>query len=262
MVAFHTALDLLKSVRRQELVALAGKKAGDVPERDKINEDMEKSIRRRREWLKEAGEPKGLDSEISDTSDRDLDIYDQSAGFERPVGRAEGKPGKKALRVERMDDNSLFGDFNSSDDTPIAREAASLVWDEKVAKEDLSWINRLRIHVLFIALGYVLTDERISPDRREMLRLRYGLGKTPQEIYKMPRFSAKKRNAFDVQMKHATDELRKEVRSWWKLVAPDKNDFADETVMRFWRELGNRDDRGALANDLLDKANDIAGRIG
>ena len=85
---------------------------------------------------------------------------------------------------------------------------------------------------------------------------------TPQDIYNLPRFSAKKRNAFDVQMKYATDDLRKEVTSWWKLVAPDKNDFADEVVMRLWRELSRRADRAALANDLQNKAIGIAGRIG
>ena len=262
VVAFRTALDLLKDIRRQEQIVVSETKADKVSEVDKIHDDITKSIARRKEWLKKTGEPKGLDSEIPAASDRDLDIYDKSEGFARTVGQAEKKPGKKTILVERLNDNPLFDDSASPDDSPAAREAAKIVWDEKVAKEDVGWINRLRIHVLYIALGYVLTDERVSPDRREMLRLRYGLGKTPGEIYRMPRFSAKKRNAFDVQMNHATEELRKEARSWWKLVAPDKNDFADETVMRFWRELGRRDDRGALANDLQDKANDIAGKIG
>ncbi len=77
----------------------------------------------------------------------------------------------------------------------------------------------------------------------------------------MPRFAIKTRNAFDVQMKHATDQLREEVRCFWKMVAPSKNDFADEEVLRLWRKLSDNDDRAQMANDLQDKAIEIAGRI-
>ena len=115
--------------------------------------------------------------------------------------------------------------------------------------------------MLYIALGYVLTNEKISAERREMLRLRYGLDMKTKDIYAMPRFADKTRNAFDVQMNRATEELRREVKDWWEIVAPSKNDFADETVLKLWRGLGKSYDRAKLANDLQDKAISKAGRI-
>ena len=72
----------------------------------------------------------------------------------------------------------------------------------------------------------------------------------------------KTRDDFDVTMSRATGELRKEVKCWWDLVAPDKNDFADETVLCLWRNLSNDYDRAKIANDLQDKAIKKAGRIG
>jgi hypothetical protein len=72
----------------------------------------------------------------------------------------------------------------------------------------------------------------------------------------------KSRNSFDVMMNRATEELRKEAKSWWELVAPDRNDFANETVLSLWRKLGNNYDRAKMANDLQDKAIKKAGRIG
>lgn len=255
IVALRSALELLKAVRRQEQIIVEESKPDETPEFDKIHDDMLKSRARRKKVLEMSKPPCGLDSEISPASERDLDAYDRSAGFNRVL--AKKKPAKKTQDIVRLDEDSL-----SDMEGPSNNDIASLFgWRQKVAKEDIGWVQKLQIHVLYIALGYILTDDGISAERREMLRLRYGQDKTPQEIYKLPRFSGKTRNAFDVQMKYATDDLRREVASWWKLVAPDKNDFSDEIVMRFWRELGRRDDRAALANDLQDKAIDIAGRI-
>ena len=248
VVAFRSAIDLLKATRQQEQFS-------EESELDKIHDDMLKATARRKERLAKPMPPRGLDSEIPPTEDRDLDIYDESAGFDRVIAKA--KSTKKVRNVVRLDADPFLDDDGPSSYDP----AALFTWHEKVQKEDIGWIRRLQIHVLYIALGYILSNDRISAERREMLRLRYGQDMTPQDIYKLPRFSAKKRNAFDVQMKYATDDLRKEVSAWWKLVAPDKNDFADETVMRLWRELGRRDDRAALANDLQDKAIGIVGRI-
>lgn len=131
----------------------------------------------------------------------------------------------------------------------------------RVSEADLAWVRKLQTHVLFAALTYVLSDERVSAERREMLRLRYGLGMDVKEILALPRFAAKDRRAFDTQMCRAKDELRKEVKAWWALVAPDRNDFADEAVLRLWRELGKKEGRARTAKILQDKAVKIAGRI-
>ena len=255
-VAFRSALDLLKEIRRQEQMLVDEDDADSMLEFDKIHEDMVKSQNRSNKAFEKSKASRGLDSEIPSVTDRDLDVFDESAGFDRAM--AKEKPTKKVRGVMQLDADPFLDDDGPSSYDP----AALFIWKEKVQKEDMGWIRKLQIHVLYIALGYVLSDERISAERREMLRLRYGQDMTPQDIYNLPRFSAKKRNAFDVQMKYATDDLRKEATSWWELVAPDKNDFADEMVMRLWRELGRRDDRAALANDLQDKAIGIVGRIG
>lgn len=131
----------------------------------------------------------------------------------------------------------------------------------KMSEADLAWVRQLQTHVLFIALGYVLANERVSAEKRELLRLRYGLGMAVKEIMALPQFAAKDRRAFDTQMCRAKDELRKEVKAWWALVAPDKNDFADEAVLRFWREFGRKEGRARTARALQDKAVRIAGRI-
>ena len=256
VVAKRTALDLLKDIRRQEQVFVRESESKHAMEFEKIHDDMLKAAGRCRRRLEKDGSPVGLESEIPPATDRDLDIYDASAGFGRDIPKAERRHGKMH-DIARLDEDPF-----SDDEPPSSYVPADLfVWKENVPKKELRWVQTLQLHVLYIALGHVLSNEKMSADSREMLRLRYGMDMPPKEIYKLPRFAGKSRDAFDVQMSRATDVLRKEASSWWQLVAPDKNDFANETVLRFWRELGRGHGRGKLANDLQDKAIKLAGRI-
>ena len=258
VVAKRTALDLLKEIRRQEQIVVNESESEDVPEFEKMRGDMVKSIEKRRRRLERVGEPVGLESEIAPVTERDLDIYDESAGFERVIPKGGLRhSGAKICNVARLDENPFSDDEPPSSYLP----ADLLAWKENVPKKELRWVQTLQLHVLYIALGHVLSNEKMSADSREMLRLRYGMDMPPKEIYKLPRFAVKSRDAFYVQMSRATDVLRKEASSWWQLVAPDKNDFSNETVMRCWRELGRGRGRGKLANDLQDKAIKLAGRI-
>jgi hypothetical protein len=203
--------------------------------------------------------PNGIDSEIVPVSEQDMDIYDASAGFERNISPKE-KSGvrKKMHNIVSLDSNPFDDDEMPSNYSP----ADLFDYITNISKEDLKWVQKLQLHVLYIALGHVLLNNDISVDKREMLRLRYGCDWSVADIYASKRFNMKTRNNFDVMMNRATEELRKEAKSWWKLVSPDKNDFANETVLSLWRKLSNNYDRAKMANDLQDKAIKKAGRIG
>ena len=258
VVALRTAFDLYKEIRRQEQICEYESMADDKQELDKINNDMRRARASHDKKLAGMKAPAGIDSEVEPVSERDLDVYDASAGFDRNIAPEAKKDSKKKMHdIARLDDNPFMDDEAPANYNP----ADMFDYLTKVSKEDLGWVQRLQIHVLYIALGYVLTNEKISAEKREMLRLRYGLDMKVKDIYAMPRFAAKTRDAFDVQMNRAAEELRKEVKDWWKIVAPSENDFADETVLRLWRGLSNSYDRAKVANDLQDKAIAKAGRI-
>ena len=256
-VAFRTALDLRREISRQEQIRVSGSDANAMSEFDKMKGDMDKATDRCRKKLEKAKAAPGIEDEIAISSEHDLDVYDVSAGLNRNIAPVEKKQDWKMHSIARLDDNPF-----SDDEAPVNYNPADIFdFMTKVSKEDLAWVRKLQVHVLYIALGYVLTNAKVSAERREMLRLRYGLDMKLKDIYALPRFASKSREALDAQMSHATDELRKEAASWWKLVAPDKNDFADETVLKFWRELGRTDERAKIAIKLQDKAIGIAGRI-
>lgn len=260
-VALRTALDLYHEISRQEQILVKESDADAEPEFDKIKDDMDKATARCRARNEKSGPVGGIEDEIKDgivpSSEHDLDVYDVSAGLKRKIAPVEKMRAERMHCISRLDDNPF-----SDDEMPGTYNPADLFdFMTKVSKEDLGWIQKLQLNVLYIALGYVLTNVEVSPDRREMLRLRYGLDKKPKDIYALPRFASRSREAFDAQMSRATDELRKEAASWWKLVAPNKNDFADETVLKFWRDLSRPAARAKIAIALQDKAIKIAGRI-
>lgn len=256
-VAFRTALDLYKDISRQEQMRVKESNADALSEFDKIKDDMDKSAARCRQKLEKGKASPEIQDEILPSSEHDLDVYDASAGLDRTIAPVATKSSRTMQSIARLDANPFSDDEMPSNYNP----ADVFDFMTKVSKEDLAWVRKLQIHVLYIALGYVLTNAKVSAERREMLRLRYGLDMKLKDIYAMPRFASKSRDAFDVLMNRATDELRKEAASWWKLVAPDKNDFADETVLKFWRDLGRTDDRARIAIKLQDKAIGVAGRI-
>lgn len=258
VVAFRTAIDLFKEIRRQEQLQGCESKSDNRSEVDRLHDDMLHARERHDKKLAGMKEAAGIDAEIEPVTEHDLDVYDASAGFDRNISLGHRRDaGKKMNNIARLDDNPFMDDEAPANYNP----ADMFDYLTKVSKADFGWVQKLQIHVLYIALGYVLTNEKISAEKREMLRLRYGLDMKVGDIYAMPRFAAKTRDAFDVQMNRATDALRKEVEDWWKIVAPSKNDFADETVLQLWRGLGNSYDRAKIANDLQDKAIAKAGRI-
>jgi hypothetical protein len=254
-VAYRAAMDLLKKNQRQEHL-LDNRGASDF---DAAYEDLLKSCEKHSKKLVNMKVAGGIDLEITPSTEHELDVYDASAGFERNI-KSDVSNGirKKMHNNARLDHNPFIEDEMPSNYSP----ADFFDYLTNISKEDLKWVQKLQLHVLYIALGYVLTNNKISVDKREMLRLRYGCDWKVADIYASKRFKMKTRDDFDVTMSRATGELRKEVKCWWDLVAPDKNDFADETVLCLWRNLSNDYDRAKIANDLQDKAIKKAGRIG
>lgn len=257
-VAFRTALDLFREITRQEQVRVKESKADAISEFDKMKDDMDKATAKCRLKLEKENAALESDDEIGFVSDHDLDVYDVSAGLSRDIAPKEKKQAEKEYGCISSLDFNPFSD----DEGPVNYNPAEMFdFKVKVSEADLGWVRKLQIHVLYIALGYVLTNEKVPTERRELLRLRYGQDMTMKDIYALPRFAHKGRGAIDTQMSHARDVLRDEVASWWKLVAPDKNDFADETVLKCWRELGRKEERAEIAGKLQGKAIEIAGRI-
>lgn len=258
VVALRAALDLLKDIRRQERLQVdessaVAKSEFDKMQDDKMQDDMLRAHARRSRRLGSAVE--GGKPEAVAMSDYDLDVYDASAGFARKVLPTPSNSGPKMHDIASLDANPF-----SDDEAPSTYAPASFFdFKTKVSKKDISWVEKLQIHLIYIALGYVLTNERIPAERREMLRLRYGLDMSVADIYALPRFASKKRNAFDVMMNRATDDLRKEVRSWWNIAAPSKNDFADETMLKLWRDLCRSEGRAKVARSMKEKAIKKAG---
>lgn len=254
-VAFRSAIDLLKKDRKYE------KNSGNSghSEFDAIGGDLIISQAKHNKKLANMKVSDGIDSEIVPVSEQDMDNYDVSAGFERKISPKE----KSCVRKKMYNIVSLDSNPFDEDEMPSNYSPADLFdYITNISKEDLKWVQKLQLHVLYIALGHVLLNKNISVDKREILRLRYGCDWSVADIYASKRFNMKTRNNFDVMMNRATEELRKEAKSWWELVAPDKNDFANETVLSLWRKLSNNYDRAKMANDLQDKAIKKAGRIG
>ena len=254
-IAFREAVNLFKVNKRYEQSSSNWAKS----DLDEIHEDLLKSQMKHDKKLAKMNVLGGIDAEIASVSDHDLDVYDASAGFEREIKPNEKSGARKKLHnIVSLDSNPFDDDEKPSSYSP----ADFFDYITNISKEDLKWVQKLQLHVLYIALGHVLLNNDISVDKREMLRLRYGCDWSVADIYALERFNMKSRNSFDVMMNRATEELRNEAKSWWELVAPDRNDFANETVLSLWRKLGNNYDRAKMANDLQDKAIKKAGRIG
>ena len=254
-IAFREAVNLFKVNKRYEQSSSNWAKS----DLDEIHEDLLNSQMKHDKKLAKMKVLGGIDAEIASVSDHDLDVYDASAGFEREIKPNEKSGARKKLHNIVSLDSSPFDE----DEMPSNYSPADLFdYITNISKEDLKWVQKLQLHVLYIALGHVLLNNDISVDKREMLRLRYGCDWSVADIYALKRFNMKTRNNYDVMMNRATEELRKEAKSWWELVAPDKNDFANETVLSLWRKLSNNYDRAKMANDLQDKAIKKAGRIG
>ncbi len=193
--------------------------------------------------------------QIRDTESKEekkLELDEMLEHMERVNAR-----GRKKTGIASLDDNPF-----SEDEMPVNYNPADMFdFKANVSKEDLKWVQKLQIHVLYIALGYVLSNKKVSAERRELLRLRYGQDMKMEDVYKMPRFASMSRGAIDTKMCYARDDLREEVKSWWELVKPEKNVFADETVLKFWRELARPAENADLVRELQGKANSVAGRI-
>jgi hypothetical protein len=254
-VANRAAIDVFRQYMRHEQVS----DRSSPLDSDTIEKDYKKSHDNCAKKLAKMEDPAGIDSEIASVSENDLDNYDASAGFKRNIKpEIKSGAGKKMHNIARLDSDPFTDDEMPSNYSP----ADIFDYLTNISKEDLKWVQKLQLHVLYIALGYVLANKDISADRREMLRLRYGCDWKVSDIYASERFKSLKRSAFDAKMSHATDELRKEAKDWWEMVAPAENDFANETVLNLWRKLSSDHNRAQIANDLQDKANEKAGRIG
>ena len=199
-------------------------------------------------------------------TERDLDEYDRQNSLERAFKEAQEDVQKKRTggrkakgHLMSMDD---VGNPFLDDEGPSTYDPASFfVYKEGLSKKDQSWVDKLQIHVLYISLCHLLTRSTMPAVRRELLRLRIGLDMRPKDIHARPDFAYYTEDNFNVKMKRAMDDLRKEARAWWNMVAPSDNDFSDEGVMALWRTLLDNPSSREMGKSLLRIAEKKGGKL-
>ncbi len=242
LVAYRTAIDLDREISRQEQLKVRSSK------KKTSKEDLEQS------------DKEDLETEFNKMSEK---IRKRITKHERKINKLSGLADKIPHSTEEKNHDSLVNVNFEDEDIKIPKNYQTADFFEYVnscKKADLKWIQKMQIHILYIALGHILSNEKISSVQREMLRLRYGMDMRPQEIWK-EHFSDMPQSTFDVTMMRAKNVLKKEAKTWLDLVAPDEDDFTDEKVLRLWRDLSRETKHTKYANDLKDKAIKVAGRI-
>ncbi len=252
LVAFHAALDVLRRSQKYEYADAKPRDPEDHDDMAQLQADME-----------DVNEGDNDAIEDRQVSERELDIYDSGSIADRTLASVNDGAGSKTGPVKRKRAIcSLSGSQFSDDPEPLTYDPASFFdYIEAKAEEDRVWLRKLQVHVLYIALGHLLSNTRKSVARREMLRLRIGRDMAPKDIRARPAFVELHDGEFNVKMHNAVEDLRREVRCWWALVEPRTNDFADDKVLELWRGL--LDDRSTrmLGKKLRKKAEEEGGVI-
>ncbi len=249
-VVTNAAYDVWRATTRREAILEESLPLSDAERKNKeaeklrkeLDKVLEKQVKKNAK-LKAFG---GLKDEIDFPSESELDICDKEAGFERKITK------EKKFEPKMHSLMSLDAEPFSDDESPVNFNPADIFgYNETLSKENSRWLFKLQIHTLYLALGHVLTNPKISAERRELLRLRYGLDMKITDIMAQPRFKDKKRSAIEAQMSRATDDLKNEFLTWWELVSPKKHDFADEKMLRLWRDFSRSFEVAQLARILI-----------
>ena len=157
-----------------------------------------------------------------------LDEYDRTTGM--------GQSGGGGDRVRRLERHLVsFEGLKQpgEDDTPSSEDAAAMyAWRTRIGTLEMKTLQDMQRQVIFLALGFLLPDEKIKPWRRQVLKLLYIDGWKPGEIWKLPEFARLEEQAFYKRIYDAKDVLRKRVLDLWRLVAPEGETASDRQLDR------------------------------
>ena len=191
----------------------------------------------------------GFDGD-DDAQTKSLDEYDKATG----MGQSDGG-GDRGRRLERH--LVSFEDLQQpgEDDAPSGEDAAAMyAWRTKIGTLEMKTLQEMQRQVIFLALGFLLPDEKIKPWRRQVLRLLYIDGWKPGKIWKLPEFARLEEQAFYKRVYDAKDVLRKRALDLWRLVAPEGETASDRQLLMLWTELAQDPKRWRMAKALRKKA--------
>ena len=199
---------------------------------------------------------KGIEKDSSRVT-KQLDAYDDNTKLSASNGGG-GRSSVMEGHLAGFEDVSIFDDDEQG---VVPNAAAFRIWKETASKRELKEMQKLQIHILHQALGFVLLDEKVNSDYRRALYLWLIKKMSPGEIWQRVKSGMGTRNAWDVFFNRAKDVLRKKVVKMWRLVMPDGESANDAQVLMFWAELGALPKRYKTAKSLRNRAEKLAGKI-
>ena len=260
-VTLRTAFDLLKKELRHEALHedQARDEQGDM---QAINAKVNKSGERKKAGVRQ------VPDDIWDDLDKDtaaitkeLNAYDKSVIEDAGGGSAAQEKRKKTPmkgHLLSLDDISPDDDESESD---LPDRVAMYNWKKISSEKELRALQQMQANVLYIALGHVLDDEKVSVKRRLILRLLYVDMLTLEQVRGIEEFAALPRDAFDKRVFDAREELRKKVRALWRLVMPDGEGASEREVCMLWAALSNTATNWKMLKVLQKRAAEMVGRI-
>lgn len=198
---------------------------------------------------------KGIETDTRKVT-KQLDDYDDDT----KLSASNGGSGTSVMQrhLAGFEEVDIFDDDEKG---VVPNAAAFSTWKETASKSELKVMQKLQIHVLHQALGFVLFDEKVNGDYRKALYLWLIEKMSPGEIWQKLKSGKGTRNAWDVFFNRAKDVLRKKVVKMWRLVMPDGESANDAQVLMFWAELSALPKRYKAARSLRKRAEEVAGKI-
>ena len=266
-VAVRCAIDILNQEKRSDIVP--GERPGGEPipaaEAGKLDaletrslEECNARVNTRMRQTLSADQSDIWDGLESDAAAdvRTLDAYDRDTLLNPSEGKTASKPTGHYLTS--INDVNVFSD----DEAEAGDDAgAFLRWREGASESELTALQRMQIHVLYQALGFVLADEKVPQLRRIVLHLLYWEHLKPGDIWKREEFASKDQSTFYKYIKDSKDVLRKKTLQMWRLVMPEGESASEAQVLRFWVELGASPRRWKMAKKLRARAETDGGKI-
>lgn len=250
----RAAFDVLKKEGSQTRVA------SEMVNEDSAQEAMAKANRKINDQKHNA---KATDEEsdmwsgfdVDDAAqEKSLNEYARSAGM-GPSGVAAGRPRRLERHLVSFDDLTR----PDEDETPSGEDAAAMyAWKTRMGALEMETLQKMQVQVIYLALGFLLPDEKIKPWRRQVLKLLYIDGLKPSKIWKLPEYEKLEEQAFYKRIYDAKDVLRKRALGLWRLVAPEGEMASDRQLLMLWAELAQDPKRWRMAKALHRKADELA----
>lgn len=260
-VTLRTAFDLLKKELKHETVREeeVRDEQGDMQAiNDKVNKRGERKKGGVRQGSDDIWDDLGKDAAATT---KKLNAYDESVFGDVESGSvAQEKREKTPMKGHLLSLNDISPDDDESE-SDLPDLAAMYNWKKIASEKELLALQQMQANVLYIALGHVLGDEKVSVNRRLILKLLYVDMLTVEQVRGLEEFAALPRAAFDKRVFDAREELRKKVRALWRLVMPDGEDASEREVCMLWAALSNTATNWKMLKVLQRRAAEMVDRL-